>query len=298
MAAGFNTAEMLGRRALPAFCMQGSPVQLTSCEFALHQFQPDGTGVMEDVGAKIDSRMLPAAGFPGEAFNWAVTGVAKPGRVQSGTLKITTASASATYWRIDMGDAATNLLVFVARARDGADTLAAAGQTLMINGGNPVGFAEIGPVGTWRYGTWEQSYQPYVYDADIGQAPSTVRFVRGADGTEIQKYWRTDNPSDPAYIANYYSGWQLADGRLYDTRYHANVSSSGSVIGFYSCAQAYASGATLCAPRRVRYFRPLAAVGNRLYGIEDLYLKRGTSYVPPYPFDRDSRPNYYEKLTP
>ena len=287
-----------GFRALPAFCLQGSPVTLTNCEYALYRFGSSGQGQIQDIGPKVDSSMAAAAATtPDLPFGWTANPVQVPFYLKrKGVLQVLDFAASTTYWKLRSPDAATNSLVYMAQATQGTDTYAIVGQTVMINANAPAGFDQVSPVGTWRYATFDGAVTPYAYREY--EAPVTDRFVRAADGTEQQTEVRTDQPDDMNYAVKINSGWQLQGGRMYDTRYRANAPSS-SGVGFSSCAVAYASGATMCAPLRVRYFRPLAAVGSRLYGIEDLYVKTyADDYTPPYDFTRYSRPTFYEKVTP
>lgn len=55
-------------------------------------------------------------------------------------------------------------------------------------------------------------------------------------------------------------GWAAAAGRLYTTTY-----------GRAGCV----APSPDCVPRSVRYFRPLARVGNRIHGIEEQYYSGG-----------------------
>jgi len=64
---------------------------------------------------------------------------------------------------------------------------------------------------------------------------------------------------------------------VYDTRFRARFGSSTAYV--QSCAQAFNSGASACAPTRVRYFRPLSRVSNRVYGIMESYTQ--DEYFPP-----------------
>lgn len=288
--------DVQGLRALPVFCLQGSPASLTICEYALHRFGSLGQGGTEDVGLKIDGSMAPATGTPGSPYVWAADLAHRPTAPGPNPLQIADDTADTTYWKLLSPDAATVSLVYVAHATQAGDAYAIAGRTVMINANKPAGFDQVSPLGTWRFATFDSVVTPYGYAPDY--APVTVRFIRASDGTELQKQVRTDNPDDQTYAVTTHLGWRLVNGRMYDTRYRADVPAYGGG-GFSSCALAYESGATKCAPWKVRYFHPLAAVGARLYGIEDLYVKSYVDdYDPPFDFIRYSRPTFYEKVAP
>lgn len=291
-----SEAGMRGLRTLPLFCTQGPNDMLSICDYALHDFQASGAGMTLDVGQKVDSNLAPASGLPGAPFQWSAdAGKGLPGRTNGGLLQVAAGNSSTTYWRIAHESLVADLLVYVTHFGNDPGRRSIAGQTSMLDARSGAGFGQVDPVGNWRYATFESTPVAYAYEA-YG-APVTVRFARAADGTELQTIQRTDDPSDPDYFIRYRSGWSILDGRMYDTRYRANAASSGA-SGFSSCQAAYAAGATQCAPARVRYFRSVAAVGNRLYGIEELYVPQYSTYTPPFAFDRYSRPTFYEKVAP
>lgn len=290
-----SSVSVRGLRSLPLFCTQGPNVTLTICDYALHDFQPGGVGATLDVGPKVDSNLAPVSGSPGQPFQWSAASGKGAAGVSDGRLQLTAGSGSTTYWRIAHEDAVSDLLVYVTHLASDTGTRSIAGQTAMLDARSGAGFGQVDPLGTWRYATFDST--PVAYGYQAYGAPVTVRFARAADGTELQTIQRTDDPLDPDYFGRYNSGWTILDGRMYDTRYQANAPSYGAV-GFSSCQKAYAAGATQCAPARVRYFRPVAAVGNRLYGIEELYVRQDSTYTLPYAFDRYSRPTFYEKVAP
>ena len=65
-----------GASPLPWFCLQALPNRaenmLAECEWPQYRFDPGGSGVTEDVGPKLDSRMLPQPGGWGTSFSWSV----------------------------------------------------------------------------------------------------------------------------------------------------------------------------------------------------------------------------------
>jgi hypothetical protein len=291
-ASWLDPARLVGKRALPVLCQKTNPVVLAECDYALHAFYSPGTGTTEDVGPKVDSSMQPVGASGSNPFQWRYS--------RRGSFQVITPTVTVTYWRLDSGDAARSMLAYLAKSRDGNDMLTLSGVTTMINATHADGFGELAPDGPW--GNFA-SFTPDDFDAyayDEGSFPLTAIFYRNPDGTSVRSQRSTD-PAYGDYDLDLNSGWRVFNGRLYDTRYTANANSDcvGTVpcIGFPSCEAAFAAGATRCAPFHVRYFRPLARIGNGLYGIEDLYINTQADIdSPPYVFDRSSRPNYHEKL--
>jgi hypothetical protein len=284
--------DVLGRRALPYFCLQpsrvaGEPDVLQNCEFALHTLGSNGFGQVDGLGAKVDAALQPAAASGSAGVQWRIDA--------DGALRMDGPQASVRLWRLGIADGASDAMIFLASAQNGSQSLA--GHTIALNGNQPVFFGAADPAGTWAYGTFDNFPDEYAYD--YGAALTGVRFVRFADGSQNQTSpFAGEAPTSPNFILTQRSGWVLNGLNLYDTRYRANISiSQPDTQFFYSCANAFALGATQCAPTRVRYFRPVARVGNRWYGVEDLYTRLSTtSYTPPFQFERVSRANYYDRL--
>jgi hypothetical protein len=277
----FREGEPVGDRALPVMCEFTSPVQLNYCESAVHRFHSDGTGITENVGSKIDANGRPAMAQGSEPLLWSTS--------RTGPLQINYPGYSATYWRIEQTNEAVSTLVYVARAQDGGVAVTRAGLAPMINADLPGDFSDLGLVGTWDYGSL-QFRAAYGYDPD--EPPFASVIERRVDGTMARK--DTDYYDDPPSQITIRYGWQMSGENLYETRYRANVTTGiPGTLGFADCQSAYARGATQCAPQQVRYFRPLARVGNRLYGLQEVYSQ--FSNIPPYLWSRGVTPTYYEK---
>ena len=284
-------ADVLGRRAIPYFCLQpsqvnGEPAALQNCEFALHTMGANGFGHADGIGAKVDSALVPASASASLGVQW---------RIDAGALRIDGPDYAAKFWRLGLSDGVADAMVFQVTAQSGGETQVLAGHTIVLNGNQPVFFGATGPAGTWHYGSFD-SPEEYGYGEQFQIGPS--RFIRNADGTQAQTSLLSEGFGEPAVTLVQRSGWKLIGLNLYDTRYRANTPTGNDYIQFFhSCESAFALGATQCAPTRVRYFRPIARVGNRWYGIEDLYTRQSTtSYVAPFQFDRSSRANYYDRL--
>jgi hypothetical protein len=289
-------ADVLGRRAMPYFCLRptgvsGEPDTLRSCEFAMHTLGTNGVGQIDGLGAKIDGAMTPQAASGSAGVQWQLQA--------NGSLRVDGPDYSVSYWRFGISDAgAADAMFYMATNQSAGGTEALSGHTLIINGNQPAFFSATDPIGTWKYGTFD-GLLPYAYETNA--VYSITRFTRNADGSQSQedRAWETAALTDAPEILFYNrSGWRMIGLELYDTRYRANIGTGiPNTSNFSSCAAATAQGAAQCAPARVRYFRPLARSGNRWYGIEDLYTRPTlTSYTAPFEFDRLSRPNLYEKL--
>lgn len=289
-------ADVLGRRAMPYFCLRatgvsGEPDTLRNCEFALHTLGTNGVGQIDGLGPKIDSAMAPLAASGSAGFQWQLQ--------PNGSLRIDGSNYSVTYWRFGISDAGVaDAMFYMATTQATGGTEALSGHAVIVNGNQAAFFAAGDPVGTWQYGTFN-GLLPYAYDAS---APfGTTRFVRNADGTQVreERFWETASfTSAPELVFDTRSGWKMIGLEMYDTRYRANIGTGiPNTSGFFSCEAALAQGAAQCAPFTVRYFRPLTRSGNRWYGIEELYSRPTvTSFTAPFEFDRSSRANLYEKF--
>jgi hypothetical protein len=254
-----------GRRALPWFCMLALPnraeTALAGCEYPQHRFDTGGTGVTEDVGYKIDQWMMPKAGTWGQAFTWSVD--------SQGRLQVNGPDATTLFWNIDAGDAATDVVVYLTRNRTGDPVdQSLVGLTLAVSG-DYVPLASQQVVGRWETGYSLGKYFSY----PVAWTSSTIE--RLGDGTG------TDYTNVPGLTAPYPNNWQVAGERVFDKRYRAKFTTAPSTRYVQNCEEAFAAGATGCSPYRVRYFRPLMRVGNRLYGIEEFYYQQGSVYYAP-----------------
>ncbi|TXI45104.1 MAG: hypothetical protein E6Q50_17155 [Lysobacter sp.] len=287
-----QASHVLGRRGFPMFCLQpslatGQPSGLGNCEFALHTFGASGSALMENVGQKVDSALKPVAVSGGGVLAWSLQ--------SDGGLRVDGAGYSVRLWRLGISEGPADAMIYLATAQDGPATLTLSGHTIVIDGNTPVSFSATDPVGTWKYGTFGDERVAYAYNASVPFQQNA--FVRLADGTQSQTTFvdPVDDATGETFSWTYRSGWKLINLDLYDTRYRANTPTPANISYFSSCEAAFAQGANQCAATRVRYFRPLAKVGNRWYGVEDLYSRYFiTSYTPPFQFDRFSRANYYE----
>jgi hypothetical protein len=283
-------SDLLGRRAAPVFCVQPSratnePKVMVNCEYALHFFGTDGSAVAENLGPKVDSLLNPVGASGAVALRWY--------RETDGGWRVEAPGYTLRLWRLGISDGGGDAMLYFATAMDGTTPLTMAGHTVMINGNFPVGLLNADIPGAWKYATFGDERVPYAYDENFPLSLTT--FIRDADGTQIQRTFF--DAVTETFTQDNRSGWKLIGIDLYDTRYRANVSTGiPNVTNFANCESAFARGATQCAPTRVRYFKPLSRVGNRWYGIEDLYTRfTTTSYTPPFDFERNSRGNFYEK---
>ena len=257
-----TTARNFQTVALPTFCdSSGSYTDLgmVRCEYAIHDFGANGLGETRELGMKVDSAMQPVLADGRAPFTWAM-GADAAMHVQAGAER-------ARYWVLDGGDGVALGVVYVADADRDIGNVSISGYTPMIRVRRPDVFATVSPLGAWGYGTMDVSNRPYLHTGPA--AP--VRIVRDADG--ISTHWWGGH-------ATRRETWTMADGRLHETIWRGQ-----------GCVPAIAG----CVPTHVRYFRPLARMGNRIHGIEDMYYNVGPTSLPPYNVTRDSRPQFHER---
>lgn len=253
----FGTVDIVGRRGLPRFCLApdvaGEDV-IFACGYSQYAFAPNGTGVIEDGSPTIDIEMRPRSPETSLPVDWAI--------VNRGAMEVTDGAIVTRAWLIERGEAVASI-VYVASSGSGSARLTVAGQSALIDGTLRPSYGPADVVGTWRFATAEQQRGVQ----EIFNGPTDYRFVRSADGIALQTFRQ---PEIQAGASVGRAGWTLSGGRFYSTRYSANVAQVGPQ-GFTSCSEALSLGATLCRVAEVRDFLPLAHVGNRFYGIENLH---------------------------
>lgn len=278
-----KTGAVAGSRALPYLCRaaiatpSGSRQTLQVCEYTPHRFDPGGTGVVLEIGTDIDT-----SGEPQEA-----TGTA-PLQWSAGPdadLSVQYDGIRTRYWRVDTDDAAAAGVVHVSDAVVDGRSLSIAGYVPMLNGNSPAGDLAFSPVGTWAFASFEQDADPYL----LPQAATRTRMVFKADGKLDEHSW--DVATGPGSSLPGLRTWRYVGPRLYMT----TVRLVSGTDRYYDCAEAAAAGRTDCYPGRVRVFRPMRQVGNRVYGVQDLYFNTTPRSSPPYQFSRTSRATYYER---
>ncbi len=264
-----------GKRALPWIC--ASATSLSVCEHALYRFDPQGAGAVEDLGRKLDSNFAPVAGGTQGALSWSVDA--------TGGLRTQLPDANVVFWAITGGNSAALSVVYLATGRTaGTSSQALFGQTLAIQADQNLDTSGIA-AGKWLSG-FSVAIPVRYPDPD-----QQMTFDRRSDGTthdEVSEYGQV--------VDSWPGNWQTFLGRSYDYRVNA-VFSTGPrwVVG---CTEAFAAGASRCAPQRARYFRPLRRVGDRIYGIEEIYLNQSAARPPgdtsPYQVLRaSSRPGFH-----
>ena len=287
-------SNISGRRTFPYFCMRPSSVAgeaavLDQCEHALFFVGSNGVATADGLGRKVDDALGRATASGTANLQWQIDG--------SGRFSMSDGAISVRFWRLGSTDGVGDAMVFLATAVSGGQSQTLAGHAISLNGNNPVYMNAEDHVGGWRYASFDLPN----YYAHYESAPASHdRFDRNADGTQVQtsSYWYYNSISGaPDEVIRARSAWGVFGGNLYDTRYRANaLTGEAGLVHYSSCQQANERGATYCMPMRVRYFKPIAKVGNRWYGIEELYVVPITDYVLPLMNDRTSRPTYYEKL--
>lgn len=235
------------RRALPTFCLKSvsapaSGVSLQPCDYQPYRLNAGGVGVIDELGTDVDAWMRPAFPGGGPLVSW--TG-ADAGR----QLRVSTDRRDAvTYWLLERQANGVDLLAYKSTHAD------APGQTWVgVVASMPVvdvSLASDAVTGAWRLP---------LPGATVMPAAMPMELRRAADGS-AQEYTGINGTNDAPFPAR----WELAGGRVFDTRYRAQFSNGTRTVT--SCTEAFAQGASLCAPVRVRAFRALGRVGYRIYG--------------------------------
>lgn len=272
------------RVALPSFCMSASTTAgagdaLTLCETVPHRFDVGGTGVTEDAGWKVGADMQPKPGAWGSPFTWTLLDGQPQMRVVSGDVAV-------DYWIIDEADGSSDLILFKARNQAGLP----AGQTLvgvvLAVTGDYVPYTSANAPGTWRLASNS-------YDLLYPEVFARGFVVRLANAT-ASEYLDVDGLAGTPIPSN----WLVTGERLYDVRYRARFGANTRYV--QDCTEAFAAGATACAPWRIRYFRPLARSGSRIYGISDFYFQTALhppGYAGPYAVTRSAAGSTYYDCT-
>lgn len=272
-----------GLRGLPYFCpvtFQGSSGPRTTigqCEYTPHRFDLGGVGAVLEIGRDIDDAGEPVQPVESKAFSWSMGGDAE--------FSVDYDGFHTRFWRIDSDHALVKGVVYVSEANVDERTVTVAGMAPMLNGNAPTGDLMSSPVGTWAFATFEQDQDPYFYP----EYGAVTRSVFKADGKLDEYFWYAID--GPAATASGLRTWRYVGPRLYMTTARLLFGSGR----YYDCAEAAAAGRTDCFPGRVRVFRPMRQDGNRVYGVEDLYLNTTPRSSPPYQFSRTSRATYYER---
>jgi len=286
----FEPAQLSGRRGMQMFCpaptsLAGQHAGLSLCQYAVHAMEPSGTGTVEGVGSTVDELLRPVKPTGTAAFQWTIEA--------DGGLRVSGPGYSVKAWRLGLGDAKSEPIVYVATAQDADGPYSLAGRNILLDASGQEGFSQDDPLGQWKYASFGDERGEYAYDEYLPLIATT--FERAADGSA----WHRETISYGNEVSNgiHRASWRLLAGELYETRHQANIATGiPGTVGFHTCEQAFAQGATLCAPSRVRHFRPFAKVGNLWYGIEDVYLRTSGLGVTPFTITRFSRANVYRPI--
>ena len=257
-----NARRFLGDRALPVFCStagQNNGVPMGDCGYAVHRFSRDGSGEIVDLGHKVDVDMQPIQADGRTPFSWSMG--------TDGAMHVHAGAERTRYWVLDGGDRTALGVVHVADAQRDTGYSSLAGYSPMIRVGTTDTYNATTVPGAWGYATFDRLTTPRI-DVESGE----VRVLRDPSGRSVQ--WEPGHVGTP-------ERWTTAWGRLYSTR--------------YSHPDCLATSAT-CRVQAVRYFRPLARVGNRIHGIEEMYYPGGPdasgNVLPPTVV---ARPQFHER---
>lgn len=257
-----TSRRFLGDRALPVFCStagQHNGVPLGECGYSVHRFSRDGSGEILDLGDKVDAHLQPVQAGGRAPFSWSLG--------TDGAMHVQAGDERTRYWVLDGGDGSALGVVHVADALRETGHASVAGYTAMIRVGVADSYTPTNAAGAWGYATFDAITTPH-----LDSEASEVRILRDASGRS--RYWE-------AGYAYAEERWATAWGRLYSTRYSSS-----------SCT----APSGTCRPQMVRYFRPLARVGDRIHGIEEMYYPGGNDMSGnPLPPVSIARPQYHER---
>lgn len=286
----FEPAQLSGRRGMQMFCpgptsLAGQHPGLSLCQYAVHAMGPSGSGTIEGIGSTVDELLQPITPTGTAAFQWALE--------SDGGVRFTRPDYSVKAWRLGLGDVKSEPIVYLATAQDANGSYSLVGRNILLDVSGQTAFSQDDPLGQWKYASFGDERGEYAY-SEYAPLISTI-FDRAADGNAWHR--ETISYGNEVISGAYRASWRLLAGELYETRYQANVPTGiPGTSGFHTCEQAFAQGATVCAPLRVRHFRPFAKVGNLWYGIEDVYLRTSGLGVTPFTITRSSRANVYRPL--
>ncbi|MGY0612143.1 MULTISPECIES: hypothetical protein [unclassified Luteimonas] len=257
-----NARRFLGDRALPMFCStagEHNGVPLGDCGYAVHRFSRDGSGEVVELGNKVDFHLQPVQAHGRMPFSWTMG--------TDGAMHVQAGDERTRYWVLDGGDRTALGVVHVADAERETGHASLAGYSPMIRVGVTDSYNAANVPGAWGYASYDRLTTPH-----IDSEASEVRILRDASGSSVQ--W------EAGYTGSL-ERWTTAGGRLYSTRYSSSNCQAPS---------------DECQPQMVRYFRPLARVGDRIHGIEEMYYYGGTdssgNALPPTVV---SRPQFHER---
>lgn len=257
-----DARRFLGERALPIFCStagQHNGVPMGDCGYAVHRFARDGSGEILDLGHKVDDDFQPIQAHGRLPFAWTMG--------TDGAMHVQAGEERTRYWVLDGGDRTALGVVHVSDAERETGYASLAGYSPMIRVGVTDIYDASTVPGAWGYATFDAITTP-----GIDSEASEVRILRDTSGRSV--IWEDGYTS-------VVERWTTAWGRLYSTRYSRPTCLAPS---------------SECRPEAVRYFRPLARVGDRIHGIEEMYSPGGTdidgNVLPPAVY---SRPQFHER---
>ena len=267
-------------RAMPWMCVQidrfdRDHPELDDCGYARHAFSSAGIGFAQELGYLVDDDLSPMVPAAGPYFDWTL---GEDGR----RLQLSHGDTSTDFWSIDETVDGLETLLYLARTQDPR----VPGQTLAgVTVATRTGPTQLNA--DWAVGTWA-SGSAIAVPTQYPDPRGTLFIERNADGSGEQRNTGHGLPDEVRPQRS-----DLMADRVYDTQWLARYQDGhGEWTG--DCAGAFASDAVSCDAMRTRYFKPLLHVGDRLYGIEEIYFSsRVNNGQPPYMAMRsNSRPNF------
>ena len=241
--------------ALPWMCgaypsQEEQIYDFSQCEYVEHKFNAGGTGSTVDHGWKVHPQTMEPKQPRSQPFTWALAG--------PGALDITDGNVATTFWRLKDYPADIGPVFFRSRSIAGVW----GGKTMV-----GVSMAATKRMTSWpaasAIGNWRIPEPEYLSTWYTGENYSTV-VQRNSGGTGQQ----TIASGSPTHF-----WWQAVGSAVYDKRvfvwYYGYPANPPYTV---TCEAGIADGGTGC-NTRVRYFKPIARVGDRYYGIGNIYVR-------------------------
>lgn len=224
---------------------------LSECGYVEHRFENGGSGSTVDQGWKVDPQTMAPKLLRSQTFSWLLGA--------QGALDLTDGNVATTLWLLKDYPSDIGPAFYRSRSLAGAWS----GKTMvgisMAARKNMSSWPASAMTGSWRSGV--PDYLPNWYTTKYYD----TLLQRNAGGTGQETY--ATNPTIPIW-------WQAVGGAAYDQRTRAFYSPSNPSNPpiVENCASALANGAYTCITR-VQYFKPIARVGNRYYGVEEVFTR-------------------------
>jgi hypothetical protein len=203
-------------------------------------------------GETFDDRMQPVLSNGSRTFSYQIN---PDGGLQvSLNYNAEQPTVSTTFWRYEAGTQERRPVIYLAQIVGASFVGASMAMTPQYD------FYFTNPAGSWRGPSTQARLAAY-------PAPTSQFEIRRFTNNTGRDVTITASGSEPFVPGT----WRSVLGSVADYQYAAKFPSSPLTRAANDCQSAFATGATVCAPSRVRYFKALQRVGARWYGVVDFY---------------------------